>query len=234
MVRMLEQALEKWKELERPQRLGEGFSTDGIGAERFERFFPKDGLVLRCTSRDLEVQADLQATDWRRTAWNQDFAWFREAEVSSCLPEREVGARREMPEALVQRLAQCHLLDNVRGQTPPFEREHVQLAQLTLEVTELVDGALHLRLHGRTRAERPRGNFGTAGPQGLACELLGRAVFEGKRFTTFELVALGRRWGGTQYNAREGQRESQLGIAFVLDTEAPRVAPANHWRYGWR
>lgn len=232
MVRMLETALARWKELEPEQRLGPELAFDEHS--RFERFFPEDGLVLRCVSRDLDAQEELRASDWRRTAWNQDFAWFRKSEMLSLIPEAKVGAQREMPEALVQRLAQCHLLDNVRGQTPPYDREQVEQAQLTLEVIAVEDGALHLRLEGRSRAQRPRPGGDEGQTQGLECELRGRAEFDGERFTRFELVAVGRRWGGTTYNARGDQGESRLGIALVLDERAPRVAPANHWRYGWR
>ncbi|MDF1838228.1 MAG: hypothetical protein P1V35_10190 [Planctomycetota bacterium] len=227
MAAMLESALGKWKELEPTERLGKAFEPDKN--TRFERFFPTDGLVLRCVSRDLEVQKELGETDWRREAWNQDFAWFRKGEVSSMIPEAKVGATLAMPKPLAWRLAQCHLLDNVRGQTPAYKPAHIKTALLTFQVTKVEGKTLHMAITGRTKAERAGKWKG-----GLECELLGRAVYDGERFTRFELVALGTRWGETQYNARSGQAQSRLGMALVLDDKAPRVAPANHWIYGWR
>lgn len=227
MVTMLERALAKWEGLDSKARLGKEFKP---GANtRFDRFFPVDGLVLRCVSRDLKVQSELKSSDWRREAWNQDFAWFRRAEVDSMLPEAKVGATREMPKNLSRRLAQCHLLDNVRGQTPAYRAEHIKDSRITLEVTQIEGKSMHIVLKGHTKAERDGRWKG-----GMECEILGRAVHDGERFTQFQLVALGRRWGETKYNARSGQGQSKLGIALILDPNAPRVAPANHWVYGWR
>lgn len=231
MARMLERALAAWEAMEPAERLGDAIELDA--AQRFERHYPEDGLVLRCVSRDLEVQEDLSPADWRRSAWNQDFAWFRKDEVERFLPATEVGATRALPEELVRRLTRLHLLDNVRGQTPAFRAEHVQVAELELVVVAIEDGAQRLELRGRTRVERPKGWHEAPQPQGLAFDLLGRALARDGRFEEFELLAVGSRWGGTQYNAREGQAESKLAIALVLDADAPRVAPANHWHYGW-
>jgi len=231
MTRMLERALAAWEAMEPAERLGDAPELDA--AQRFERHYPEDGLVLRCVSRDLEVQEDLSPVDWRRSAWNQDFAWFREEEVQRMLPEPKVGATRTLPDELARRLTQLHLLDNVRGQTPAYRSEHVQHAELVLEVTAIEDGALRLALRGRTRVERPKGWQEAPEPQGLAFDLQGRALASEGRFEEFQLLAIGKRWGGTQYNARQGQTESKLAIALVLDRAAPRVAPANHWRYGW-
>jgi len=63
-----------------------------------------------------------------------------------------------------------------------------------------VDGnVVTLRLEGKTRTEmeRPR-------KHALDMRLLGEATYDLKRdrFLTFELVALGSRWGGTQLNGR--------------------------------
>jgi hypothetical protein len=227
MIHMLEEALGKWEKLGKEERLGTLFQSDK--STRFERFYPSDGMVLRCVSRDLEEQVDLRQSDWRRAAWNMDYAWFRRDEVASMIPRPEVGAQSMMPDELALRLARCHLVDNVRGQTPAYGRKDIKRAEITFEVTEIDGEIMHLTIRGQTSAER-----GSDKKSGLECQLLGRAIFDGERFTAFELAALGRRWGGTRYNARDGQGESQLGIALVLDADAPRVAPANHWIYGWR
>jgi hypothetical protein len=64
--------------------------------------------------------------------------------------------------------------------------------------------------------------------------LLGKATFDmtKERFLTFELVALGTRWGSTQNNSRRGDLdEAPIGLLFTLAGDSPceRVAPAfNH------
>ena len=180
MVDMLERALAAWEALKRKERLGSKPKVDEKA--RFERHYPEDGLVLRCVSRDLEVQQDLDPSDWRRSAWNQDFAWFRATEVERMLPKSRKGATREVPRELARRLALLHLLDNVRGQTPAYREEHLESAELRLEVVDVVKGALHLELRGRTRVERPKGWNDEPEPQGLEFELRGRAVARKGRF----------------------------------------------------
>jgi hypothetical protein len=66
---------------------------------------------------------------------------------------------------------------------------------------------------------------------GLAMRLLGKATFDlaKGRFLTFELVAVGSRWGGTQLNGRRGDLDAApIGILFTLAAGSPceRVAPA--------
>jgi hypothetical protein len=61
--------------------------------------------------------------------------------------------------------------------------------------------------------------------------LLGNATFDlaKGRFLTFELVAVGARWGGTQLNGRRGDTDAApIGILFTLAADSPceRVAPA--------
>ena len=227
VANMLEKALKRWGTLESKRRLGKMFKPGKN--TRFDRHYPEDGLVLRCVSRDMKVQDGLSDTDWRRHAWNQDFAWFLKHEVNSMLPEPKLGATKEMPLPLAHRLVKCHLLDNVRGQTQPYRDSHIKAARIVFKVTRVSGKFRHLTITGNTRAERTEKWKG-----GMECEILGRAVHNGERFTQFQMVALGRRWGETQYNARSGQDKSKLGIALVLDNKAPRVAPANYWVYGWR
>lgn len=232
MVRMLEKALAAWNKLESEARLGAEYEAEPDA--RFERFYPTDGLVLRCTARDLEPAEHLEEGDWRRQAWNQDFAWFRKSEVETMLPEAKVGATRDMPRELVERLACLHLVDFVRGQTPAFRPSHIKVAELALEVTDVQGDTLQLVLRGRTHLQRFAQESGVEWDQSVQFELLGRATYSAERFTRFELLAVGERRGQTRYNAREDAPASPLGIALVLDLKAPRVAPANYWHYGWQ
>src|SRR5262249_24608955 len=115
---MLRAALAKWDELPPEQRrLSDGASFASL--HRWEDSYPEGGLVLVRTARDLSPTLD--PTSPALQPFNRDQVWFVAAEARSLLPERlEVGAEREIPRALFERIARFHLVDDVRGQTLPF------------------------------------------------------------------------------------------------------------------
>src|SRR5690606_33569347 len=85
---LLRDALKKWKEIEKKDRLLDYDPKEKLSEiTRGENQYPKDGLVLKVYSRDLERKG-LDENDWRTHAWNFDFAWFRKAEVEEMLPQR--------------------------------------------------------------------------------------------------------------------------------------------------
>jgi hypothetical protein len=228
---LLEQALAKWGTLTRAERL---LPTDPrkqlADIKRSERHYPESGLVLNVTSRDLPREtgkANPTRAGWRESAWNQDFAWFTKAEARQFVPaEAKVGEKQDLPARLLHRIACAHLIDNVRGQTSPFEESEVKRAQLSTEVTAVDGAVVALRLEGETRTAREGRR-----EHGLAMRLLGKATFDlaRGRFRAFELVAVGSRWGGTRFNGRRGDTDAApIGILFTLAADSPceRVAPA--------
>ncbi len=247
IAQMLTLALENWNKLTPEERLPKLADIAPEKAPvRFERFYPADGLVLRMTARDLP-RTSATADDWRGQAWNTDFAWFRKAEVRSMLPEvLQDQMVQTVPQALVARLVQQHLIDVVRGQAPPFEAKDVQEAKLITKISKVEGGVAIIRIEGRTMAAT-RGrwpvdgfkdmNAATEQTRGIELNFLGRAKFNLKteKFEMFELVGIGSRWGATQYNGRADDRAPAL-IGFVFQMAKPneRVAPANYWGYGWR
>ncbi len=256
MARMLEQALVAWKKLGRDERrLPADRRAARADAERLERLYPTDGLVLVVVTRDVgrsekEKAADRgRPADWRAAAFNRDFAWFRRDEALAFVPdEGRAGAERDVPRPLVERLARFSLVDNVRGQTPAYRPEHVEVAELRSRVVKADGARLTLRLEGRTRTREtgrwPVRGFEDAGrpteqERGYEAKLLGRATLDRGtgRFVAFELVALGERRGGTQYNFRGDDLDpAPLGVALTLAGDDPedRVAPAHVWAYGWK
>jgi hypothetical protein len=233
---MLQRALAKWQTLSREERLlPYDPQTKVADIKRPERSYPQDGLVLYVTSRDMPrdpQKAKQPKADWRLLAWNQDYAWFTKSEARQFLPAvPQVGKKHDLPLPVLHRLACAHLIDNVRGQTAPFDESQVKKARLTAEVTAVDGNMVTLRLEGETLTTRegPR-------PHGLDMRLLGKATYDltKGRFLTFELVALGSRWGGTQNNGRRGDPDAApIGILFTLAGDGPceRVAPAfNHHR----
>lgn len=243
---MLQAALAKWQALPPGDRLlAAKPSADGSRNRWLERY-PADGLVLRVNSRDLP--RDKVTEDWRARAWNQDFAWFTRNEARQFLPSTTApGSRQTLPDPLTHRIARCHLLDNVRGQTTEFPEESIQQAGLTSEILRNDGGLISLRLRGSAHLVQkgtwPVGGFEdmhhpSAQERGFDAKLLGMATYDLKQecFTVFELVALGSRWGGTQYNGRQDDLAPMpMGVAFTLagDTPSQRVVPAAIWSYGW-
>ena len=206
---------------------------------RWEHYYPEDGLVLRRTARDLAPEGLAAAAG---PGWNRDYAWFSRAELSSALPADALPADAplgtELPLPLVaRRLARFHLVDNARGQTIPYAEAEVEQAELVARVvSRRADAALELVLEGASRAVsegqwllgenlwKPRRDLA----HDIRCRLLGRALWdpEAQRFLEFELVALARREGRTQFNGRAGSLgPSLLAFHFELAAEAARIAP---------
>lgn len=241
---MLRKALERWQAMPVAERHLSPEQARGLQAtRRFEDRYPADGLVLAEFVRDLDRACD--DADWRTRAWNEDQAWFTKAEAQGFVPAGvEVGAETAVPARLVERLVRLHLVDSVRGQTTPFPKEAVVTAELRSEVVAVDGDIVRLRLKGRTRAEQ-KGRWvardgGKPGDneRGVATELDGRAVFDRVTgaFTSFELLAIGQRWGATQYNQRaDDAAATRIGFAFVLaGRNHPHVAPAFLWEYELR
>lgn len=241
---MLRAALERWEALPREERRLSKVSA--ASPERWEDRYPEDGLVLLVHSRDLPRETAVRG--WRAKAWNRDFAWFDEKEARDLLPAEIVpDAEEAWPANLAERLVRLHLVDNVRGQVSSFPEGSVQKARLVSRVLA-VDGArAQVEISGETRAETrgrwPVGGFGDMDdPQehvrGFETRVLGRAIFDlrEERFTAFEMVAIGTRWGGTQFNGRaDDLGPSPIGVLFTLAGGGPadRVAPAAIRQYGW-
>lgn len=246
MIGMLKKALAKWKELPKEKRLCDK-PLDDKGRTRLEAQFPTDGLALRLYSRDLPREE--KPKGYFANAWNTDTAWFNAVEARSFLPATpKAGDKHDVPAELVSRLAQCHLLDNVRGQTVAYDEKNVETASMTTEVVAVDGDTVTLRFTGKSRASAKgkwpvRGfddaNNPTEQERSMDVKLLGKATFDlgKKRFTAFELVAAGMRKGGTQYNGRpDDLGEHPIGFVFQLagDSPADRVAPAFVWAYRWR
>jgi len=245
---MLQRALDKWNSLSETERMQAGDpGADTAKINRPEKRYPADGLVLRVFSRDLPREK--QPGDWRARAWNQDYAWFQRDEARSLLPSKlEKGERQEAPAALIRRLARLNFVDNVRGQTTSYSDSDIETATLESEVLSVTDSIATVRLRGATHAER-EGVWAIEGFKdmkapakhrlGMDLKLFGTAEFDTAKghFVSFELLALGTRFGATQYNGRHDDVEpAPIGFSLSLagNTPAEHVAPAFYWSYGWR
>ena len=240
---MIERSTAVWEELPDAERYpSESHSADLAGRVRYEWSYPEDGLVLRVTSRDLPREEGEA-----RRRWNHDHAWFRKSEVLSMLPgSRTVGARHRIPSALGERLARFHFVDNMRGQTIAFDESDVREVDWTSEIVGVSDGELRVRFEGRTLAEGTRGwrRYGGSPrqervePRGVGTHFRGYATFdlERERFTDFDLLALGARWGAAGFNGRSRDlAPSPFGMVLQLAPDRPsdRVPPAFFQLYGF-
>jgi hypothetical protein len=228
LVEMMKQGLAKWATLPRKKRLLPK-SPDPKAAEnwrRKEKLYPDDGLVLRVVARDQ-----------RRERWpdsNLDYAWFRKDEARALLPAKpKKDAKHDVPRELVQRLARFHLLDNVHALNYTFfPKEAIEKARLTSIVLQVKGDLVSLIFEGETRAS-------LVSPEKIGYEpkLLGRATFNLKeqKFLSFELLAVGMRWGLGNCNQRHNPAPALMGIVFMLagDSQAERLPPAFISRYGW-
>jgi hypothetical protein len=234
---MMKAGLEKWKRLPREKRLlAEAPDPKAsAGWRRWEKLYPADGLVLRVITRDLPRDDGKEIPAHFRNVWNQDYAWFTKDEARAFLPaEPSEGAAHEVPRLLVERLARFHLLDNVRALNyASFPVEAVEKARLTATVVEVDGDRVSLRLDGETRASAT-----DPFEQGYEPKLLGRAEYDVKagRFTSFELVAVGNRWGTGNCNQRnDDTAPAPMGVVLTMagDSAAERLPPAFISKYGW-
>ncbi len=248
MADMLRRALAKWNSMTPEERMFPGEpGARKSEIRRAEDQYPSDGLALRVFCRDLPRESNVR--DWRASAWNQSFLWYRKAEIESFLPqELRAGQKFMVPDGLMRRMATLNFNDHVRGQTLSYDDKDVEEAWLEMEVFTVAGGSATLRLTGKTRAKKA-GSWSIDGfrdmdnPRarnlGMELDLYGSATVDLKKrlFTRFEMVAVGTRTGATQYNGRAddlGPAPIGFYIRKTTGTPVEKVAPDHFWRYGWR
>lgn len=201
---------------------GEPLPADGPAG----RIPPAGGLVLRVWARDLPRPQPV-AEEWHRRAFNLDHVWLTAEEGAGLLPaEVRPGAAADWPRQVLWRIARFHLLDTVRGESPPWPQDAVRVAELRTVVRDRAGTTTRLALEGRVRIEwthrwrRDVDGTPLESGSGMDLELGGSAEWDGTAFRALELVAAGPRWGRSQYNAREGD-PGPAPIGFLFELAAP-------------
>ena len=245
---MLARALKKWDELPEHQRLARK-PVDPAGAtsrKEEEKLFPEDGLVLMESMRDLPRASPKDEYAFWAGSWNKDYAWFNKGEAREFLPRRcAQGAKTEVPEKLVHRLAAHHFVDYVNCIGYPFETRMIEHASLTSTVVSIEENLVTIRLEGRSRTSQkgpketpPDGDIDqTNQTRGVEVTLLGRATWDlaAEKFTVFDLVAIGNRWGGVSTTRWQDLSVEPIGFEFRLAGDRPmdRTPPYGlTWDYG--
>ena len=230
---MLRRALVNW-ENRKTQR--EALEIEDL-AYRDSRFswagYPDDGLVLHLGVRDLPRKVDTRPSGMKREAHNQDYVWFKREEMLSMVPpDAAVGDVIPLPEGLVRRLVRYHLTDYVRGETSSWSSESIRDASMTLTVTDKTPEWVDLRLSGSAQLLSEGSWYeGACRERGLDESLLGYLRFarSEERFVRFDVVAVGSRWGGTDYNVRQDDLEPEpIGIAMTIAGQEARDRTAPH------
>lgn len=220
---------------------------------------PRETLVLKSYTRDLprhgsersssggRPAGNYSSSPWVEGAWNSDHVWL-EGEGLFFSGEPRAGQRFEVPRWVPRRLARFHLVDNVLGKTLPFEDHQVEVARMQTRVEAVSAGRIELSLVGRTRAVA-RGlwaQYEAGSPEwaerGFETEMRGWLTYDRRqgRFITFDMVAVGERWGGTPSNRRFDQEfdpptddraRAPIGVAFTLFPGGPEasIPPGFAW-----
>ena len=200
--------------------------------------YPHDGLVLRAIARDLPRDVDSRPDDWRKVAWNLDYAWFDVDEAASLVPANPaIGTTIEAAASMAWRLARFHLRDFVRGEPAPWPAEAVQQASLVSTVTATAGRTVTVALAGRAsmawdfRWVRPNDGVEVVSPCRFDAELRGEATWdlEAGRFVGFTLVAWGPRYGAHRYtNRNDDLGPAPMAVAFELAGDSPRDRTPPH------
>ena len=191
--------------------------------------FPEGGLILRQTVRDLpRPDQPHHKTDQH----NFDHVWLTAEEIEAFSPSKaEHGLSHEIPAKIGRMLACWHLIDQVKGESPPWSQANVVDASMRATVTGvkvLKSGSrlVRIKLDGKAKCVAPAS--GKVNPfnkskvnteRGIETQIKGWLTynFDKQKFTEFEVLALGERWGTTIYNFRHRDlQRSPIGFAFEL------------------
>ncbi|MEO2006576.1 MAG: hypothetical protein ABGY41_21055 [Candidatus Poribacteria bacterium] len=236
VLKMIDSALSKWQE----EHVDGGRATVPVvyeADEQYDRVFPDGGMTLRQTIRDLPRADDPKANT---SPHNFDHVWLTQAEVQALIPaELTPGAEHTVPAEVVRRIAQFHLVDQVRGEAPAWRTDSIQDAALSLRVEKVKGSQAHIKLTGHARIEQPASD--RVNPfsgvkfdmdRGVDVQFTGSLVYDSSvetggdsgagAFTRFDVVATGSRWGATVYNFRsEDLGPAPIGFAFELLPPTP-------------
>lgn len=235
VLKTLKTGWSRWESLPGSQKKAAETKVTKLNPKhRWEDYYPRDGLVLTIYNRDLSTELTPNST--RKPTWNRDSAWFSADEVKKFVPDNlkdglKLGQEFEFEETFISRLARLHFVDSVKGQTDSFDESEIKGSKILGKVVGRDGDTISLKISGKTWGERDRfrNNYG------VETKLVGTAEYDTvqKRFTKFEFVALGERWGKTRFNDRRRQmRKSPVGFVFELaEPDAVPVVPGIIWEY---
>jgi len=206
--RLLGDAMRRWKTTtaaERSPKFKDSVATD----PKFTQIPPKDGLILRMIARDLPRAPKAKRTNL--TQQNIDHVWIHKEDMLAMIPR-------------------------------PFDPEEVKLDSIGLRVVKVSQETIKFVVYGRSSAAKPPSRetnpftgFRIDKEMGIDLVWSGAVVFDRKqqKFTRFDLLAAGERWGGCVYNFRDNDMgRSPIGFAFqVIKNVADDPTPPRFYAY---
>lgn len=225
VLQMMNRAAFKFKDLENKNRpeISDEFEADKM----FAIPFPEGGMILRITCRDLPRPSNALH---KTRNHNFDNAWLTADEVKSFAPlhgdgDIKSGLAYDIPSAVIARIAKFHLIDHVKGEAPWWKPSSVKEANASARVVRVKEGRAFIKLSGHVKCdEAPDKKI--VNPysgarnrrQGIDLQLSGRLVWDIKqeKFTQFQWVAIGDRWGTATYNFRHNDLQKNP-IGFLLE-----------------
>lgn len=246
MRETLEQGLRRWKALPADDRKAGAVKVPDVGKvdARYARTPPEGGLVLKSYTRILDrekgafVRGTCETRGGDRAA--RDHLWLTKEEAQALVPkDPKKGQRVELPAAMVQRLLRFHLTDNTRGEPNLWTADEVRKHELTLTVTGVDAKSIEMELIGQALLS----TAGEKAQRGFDAALRGRVRYDRaeKKFTRFDVLAVGDHWGEGTFTRQARAGRQPLGIAFELtDAKEPtdRIPPqaareiARYWNPG--
>jgi hypothetical protein len=236
MRALLKEGLRKYQQLPADERSPGAVQVPPLNRTdpRYSRTPPKGGLIVNVFTRILDRQED--GSFCRGTCPTQgadraahDHLWLTEAEWRSLLPaEPQPGKSVAVPRRLLMRILRFHLMDNTRGEPPPWSVRDVREGGLTLTVEEASPAGMALQLTGRALLASSADS--KQAKRGFDAHLLGYLHYDAAKnvMDRFDLIAVGEHWGQGTFTAGARPGRTPLGVAFSLargDTPADQVPP---------
>ncbi len=223
MKGVFKDALAKFKKLPEEKRKAGAIAVPELGKvdANYTRTLPDGGLAVQVNTRILDLKRGEYCTATCNTTGgdqaSRDFLWLTAADVKEMLPPKaEKGEVYSLPDAVGQRIARFHLIDNTRGEPPFWRKEQVRKSTWTLTVIEVTDDAFDLRLDSSvtlaTNADTGKADRGYEGKVGGVL----RYDRKGKRFDKVELAGVGKHWGEAEFTKGARPGKTLLGFAFTL------------------
>lgn len=240
MLGLIKRGASKWA---RKRTAGQPFRNSNEPDGEYAVSFPEGGMILRETMRDLPDASTPRA---RHVRHNFDHVWLTADQKKSFMPSKmEAGHTWKIPDSITRKLAAFHMVDQVKGESWPFDDEHVKKAKLFARVITVGDNKAKIQLKGEVKNVKPpngrRNPFnGETVDQEIVVDVIigGWIIYDHSKqdFSFFKLLAAGYRSGSDVYNFRWKELDpSPIGFAFEMVEDIPsnRIRPkfAGHDAY---
>ena len=209
--RVLEEGWDRWRVLAQRR----GYRPKKLPREPFDvalgDLIQPGGLKLEVAVRDLPRGDDSKPghMEWHRHAYNLNWLDLTMDEAEEFVTASD--QKQRVPSAVLEKLALRTLKDSVRGQCKNWEQGALREGELFSECIKREPHSLTMRLTGFANLEQSG--------RAYSCRLHGLATYhsEHKRFTNFEIVAVGQRSGTAKANFRQDDPgPAPMGVALVM------------------